>query len=195
MSIQIPNPTINLARTHNIQYAQGMFRAQKRKGKAQMTLHTIKQLPISLRTEHKSDVRTQFAALCYRMNKTKPEILMITSRVSRRWIIPKGWPMDGKTPAQSALTEAWEEAGVIGKPIDLCLGLYSYRKWMGPKQFLPCVALVYPVKVKSLADDFPEKGQRKRKWMRPKKAASRVSEPELAQILRNFDARLLGRKG
>ena len=172
-----------------------MFRAQKRNGKARMTLHTIKQLPISPRAQHKSDVRTQFAALCYRLRKGKPEILMITSRASRRWIIPKGWPMDGKTPAQSAMTEAWEEAGVIGKPIDLCLGLYSYRKWMGPKQFLPCVALVYPVKVKSLADDFPEKGQRKRKWMRPKKAAERVSEPELAQILRNFDTRMLGRKG
>jgi len=171
-----------------------MFRAEKRKGKAQMTLHTIKQLPISLRAGHKSDVRTQFAALCFRMNKNKPEILMITSRASRRWIIPKGWPMDGKTPAQSAMTEAWEEAGVIGKPIDLCLGLYSYRKWMGPKQFLPCVALVYPVRVKSLASDFPEAGQRKRKWMRPKKAAQRVSEPELAQILRNFDPMLLPRK-
>jgi 8-oxo-dGTP pyrophosphatase MutT (NUDIX family) len=171
-----------------------MYQAEKRKGKAQMTLQSIKQLPITLSARHKSDVRTQFAALCYRMNKGKPEILMITSRATRRWIIPKGWPMDGKTPAYSALTEAWEEAGVIGKPIDLCLGLYSYRKSMGPKQFLSCVALVYPVKVKSLAIVFPEAGQRKRKWMRPKKAAERVIEPELAQIIRNFDPRLLGRK-
>ncbi len=151
----------------------------------------IKQLPISVRASHKSDVRSQFAALCYRIVRGKPEILLVTTRGSGRWIAPKGWPMDGKTPAESAAQEAWEEAGVIGKAHDQCLGLYSYNKTMGRGVGLPCVAMVYPVRVKSLVTDFPEKGQRQRKWFTPKKAAARVQEPELARILRDFDVRVL----
>lgn len=151
----------------------------------------IKQLPINIRASHKSDVRSQFAALCYRIVRDKPEILLITSRGSGRWIAPKGWPMDGKTPAESAAQEAWEEAGVIGRAHDQCLGLYSYNKSLGHGVGLPCVALVYPVLVKSLVTDFPEKGQRLRKWFTPKKAAARVQEPELARILQDFDLRVL----
>ncbi len=150
----------------------------------------IKQLPITVRASHKSDVRSQFSALCYRIVRDKPQILLITSRKTGRWIVPKGWPMDGLTPAQCAAQEAWEEAGVVGKPQDRCLGLYSYNK--GPSSGgLPCVAMIYPVKVKSLAQDFPEKKQRRRKWFSPKKAAARVSEPELARILRDFDPKIL----
>jgi hypothetical protein len=55
------------------------------------------------------------------------------------------------------------------------------------KKARPCVALVYPVKVKELADRYPEKRERKRAWFSPKKAAKRVAEPELARILRDFD--------
>lgn len=146
-----------------------------------------KQLPISTRGARKTELRTQFAALCYRINKGKLEVLLITSRDTKRWILPKGWPMDGMTPAAAVAQEAWEEAGVRGKPIDQMLGLFSYAKAMGKGQRLKCVALVYPVKVKSLAKDFPEAGQRRRKWMTPKKAAERVREPELKQILRDFD--------
>ena len=156
-----------------------------------MTLQSIKQLPLSLQAARKTDVRTQFAALCYRITRDKPEVLLITSRTSRRWIVPKGWPMDGKTPCQCALQEAWEEAGVRGRTRDLCLGLFSYHKAIGPEQGVPCGAMVYPVKVKGLAADFPERGQRRRKWFRPRKAAERVEEPELAEILRRFDPKLL----
>lgn len=157
-----------------------------------MTLQSTKQLPISISASHKSDVRTQFAALCFRLQDGKPEILLITSRGSHRWIIPKGWPMDGKTPGESALQEAWEEAGVRGKVIDRCLGIYSYNKAVTPKKGFPCVAMVYPIKVKALKRKYPEVGQRQRKWFSPKKAAARVEEPELAQILKTFDPRLLG---
>jgi len=152
-----------------------------------MTHQQMRHLPIELKKRHKTDVRTQFAALCYRMTKGKPEILMVTSRGTGRWIIPKGWPADGKTPAEAALIEAWEEAGVKGRVTGPCLGLFSYHKAMPSDDGLPCVAMVFPVKVKSLADDYPELGQRKRKWMRPKKAAAKVDEPELAQILTQLD--------
>ncbi|PIE09888.1 MAG: NUDIX hydrolase [Rhodobacterales bacterium] len=156
-----------------------------------MTLQAAKQLPLTLQAARKSDVRTQFAALCYRIVNGKPQVLLITSRGSGRWIIPKGWPMDEMTPGSAAMQEAWEEAGVVGKFSERCLGLFSYSKVMDKGPNLPCVAMVYPVKVKSLASKFPEAGQRRRKWFSPKKAATKVVEPELRQILKTFDPKLL----
>jgi 8-oxo-dGTP pyrophosphatase MutT (NUDIX family) len=151
----------------------------------------IKQLPISVRSGHKSDVRSQFAALCYRIKRDQPEILLVTSRRAGRWIAPKGWPMHARTPGQCAAQEAWEEAGVIGSPHEQCLGLYSYTKTLKSGFGSPCVAMIYPVRVRSLAAHFPEAGQRRRKWFAPQQAALRVSEPELARILRDFDPRKL----
>lgn len=151
----------------------------------------IKQLPIKIRGARKSDVRSQFAALCYRVKKNKSQVLLITTRRSGRWVVPKGWPMDGLTPAECAAREAWEEAGVIGKAHDRCLGLYSYDKVLDSAGSYPCVAMVYPVEVASLAASYPEIAQRRRKWFSPKKAARLVTEPELARILRDFDPRLL----
>ncbi len=156
-----------------------------------MTVQTSQQEPIFLQDSSKRDVRTQFAALCYRVVKGKPEFLLVTSRRTKRWIIPKGWPMDGKTPGESALTEAWEEAGVIGKLKPRSLGLFSYQKFIDGENDLPCVAMVYAVKVKSLAEKYPERGERKRKWLSPKKAAERVNEPELAHIILKFDPKTL----
>ena len=95
-----------------------------------MSAPKIRQLPLSLDGGGKRDVRSQFAALCYRVKDGKTRVLLVTSRGTGRWIIPKGWPMDGKTPAETAAQEAWEEAGVTGKVQDMCLGLFSYRKTM-----------------------------------------------------------------
>jgi 8-oxo-dGTP pyrophosphatase MutT (NUDIX family) len=153
-----------------------------------MMLNTIRQKPIALMSAGKRDVRTQFAALCYRISHGKVEVLMVTSRRSKRWIVPKGWPINGKTPSESALLEAWEEAWVEGKVDTRCVGLFSYTKELEDEEMdLPIVAMVYPVKVKSLAKVYPESEERKRKWMRPKRAAERVDEPELAELLRNFN--------
>lgn len=149
----------------------------------------IKQLPISLHGARKGDVRTQFAALCYRIKRGKLQILLVTSRGSKRWIVPKGWPMEGKTPAESARQEAWEEAGVTGKPDGNCLGVYSYAKDLGDMDDLPCLAMLYPVAVKSLAKRYPERGQRRRRWVSRKRAAKMVAEPELAQLILDFDPR------
>lgn len=150
-----------------------------------------KQLPLAVKSPQKGDMRTQFAALCWRIRDEKPQVLLITTRGSKNWIIPKGWPEHRMTPGNAALREAWEEAGVIGQASELCLGLFSYQKRMADKRFVPCVALVYPVKVTRLARDFPESGQRKRRWYSPKKAASLVDPPELKQILKTFDAKRL----
>jgi 8-oxo-dGTP pyrophosphatase MutT (NUDIX family) len=151
----------------------------------------IKQLPLSIRPLNKTDVRSQFAALCYRIKRSRPEVLLVSSRGTGRWILPKGWPMPGLTPAATAAQEAWEEAGVVGTPIERCIGIYSFSKEMEDGPDLPCLALLYPVRVKNLAKDFPEAGQRRRKWLDPRKAATRVIEPELARLLRSFDPRAL----
>ena len=78
-----------------------------------------------------------------------------------------------------------------GRGEDLCLGMYSYVKIFEDGPDLPCVAMVYPVRVKELARNFPERKQRKRKWFAPRKAADKVAAPELARILRDFDHSLL----
>ncbi|MCY4336549.1 MAG: NUDIX hydrolase [Litoreibacter sp.] len=142
----------------------------------------------------KREVRTQFGALCYRVHNEETQVLLITSRTRGRWIIPKGWPVEGATPAEAAATEAYEEAGVSGKTFNICLGLYSYTKMMaGDDMDLPCAVSVFPVKVKKVLRDYPEKAERKRKWFSIKKAAGKVREPELRKILKHFDPSLLER--
>lgn len=131
--------------------------------------------------------RNQCAAFCYRIVKQHPQLLLISSRETGRWILPKGWPMSDKTAAESAAREAWEEAGVEGKLRDLVLGLYAYDKLLPHNQAVPCIVAVYPLKVKKLHADFPERRERRRKWFDLKKAASRVHEPELSQIIAHFE--------
>ena len=98
------------------------------------------QMPISLQGAAKGSARTQFAALCWRRRKGKVQVLLITSRRRKRWIVPKGWPMDGKTPAHCALIEAWEEAGVIGIASDYSIGVYAYEKLREGEDATPCLA-------------------------------------------------------
>lgn len=152
----------------------------------------LKQAPLRTASFSKRDLRTQFGALCYRVHNDETQVLLITSRASKRWIIPKGWPQDGETPAQSAANEAFEEAGVSGKPANLCLGMYSYTKVMDEDQDdLPCAVSVFPVRVKKLLDKYPEVKLRKRRWFSLKKAAGLVKEPELKKILKHFDHSVL----
>ncbi len=137
------------------------------------------------------EARTQVAALCWRLSGGKPEVLLITSRETGRWVVPKGWPMKKISGAEAASQEAWEEAGVKGQIEDTCIGLYAYHKVLSSNDDVPCVVAVYPLKVKSLSDDYPEADERKRRWFAPKKAAARVDEPELRQIIAQFDPKAL----
>lgn len=127
--------------------------------------------------------RAQFGALCWRMHRGRVEVLLITSRDTGRWVIPKGWPIAGKTPAQSAAQEAWEEAGVTGEGDEVALGLYAYDKTRKAKEALPCVVSVYPLRVDALAKRFPERKERRRRWFATEKAAKLVAEPELRAML------------
>lgn len=140
----------------------------------------------------KRKARIQFAAVCYRRVNKGLEVLLVTSRDSGRWIIPKGWPIDGLSPAETAAQEAWEEGGVQGRLRDTCIGIYDYGKRRETGSDLPVSVAVFPIKVSRLKDKFPEAGQRKRKWFSLKKAAARVNEPALKKILRKFDPKKLG---
>lgn len=129
----------------------------------------------------------QVGALCWRLTrKGALRVLLITSRDTGRWVIPKGWPMRKRTEAEAAAREAWEEAGVRGEVSPWHLGLYSYPKIQPKGRPIPCVVRVYPMAVESRSSDFPEADQRRRKWFSPSKAARRVEEPELARIIRSF---------
>lgn len=130
--------------------------------------------------------RTQYGAICWRMHKSGIQVLLVTSRDTGRWIIPKGWPTAGATDAGSAEREAWEEAGVLGKMLPLCLGVYAYDKVVVPGRSIPCVVAVYPLRVTELKKRFPERKQRRRKWFSLEDATRKVAEPELRQILAEF---------
>jgi 8-oxo-dGTP pyrophosphatase MutT (NUDIX family) len=151
-----------------------------------MTVAKLRMRPLNLASLQKRDVRTQFGALCYRVRQDKVQVLLITSRGTGRWIVPKGWPIDGSTPSEAALQEAWEEAGVQGKVMGNSLGIYSYDKQDDGTR-LPCVVAVFPIKVKRLKSKYPEAEQRDRKWVSAKKAAAMLEEPELQHMVRDFD--------
>lgn len=158
----------------------------------QMTPIKTKQTRLKLGKTPKTGVRTQFGALCWRVRQGKLQVLLVKTRRRKKWIIPKGWPMHNATPTDAAATEAYEEAGVKGKPASVCLGIYSYKKYKDlDADPMQVIVAVFPVKVKETLDDYPEKGQRKRKWFSPEAAADRVESAELAQMLRNFDPRPL----
>jgi 8-oxo-dGTP pyrophosphatase MutT (NUDIX family) len=82
--------------------------------------------------------------------------------------------------------EAYEEAGLRGDALDVCLGIYSYIKPLGNLN-APIVAMVYPVHVLHVLSEWPEKHQRKRKWFSPDKAAKKLEEPALKKIVATFD--------
>jgi 8-oxo-dGTP pyrophosphatase MutT (NUDIX family) len=130
----------------------------------------------------------QIGALCWRMNWGRVEVLLVTSRDTGRWVIPKGWPMDGLSDADAATREAWEEAGVMGEARAEPLGAYRYDKRRKAKGPLPCSVTVYPLRVTGLAEFFPERLERQRRWFTAAKAARKVAEPELRQMLEAIGA-------
>lgn len=132
--------------------------------------------------------RQQFAAICFRKQKKtgEREVLVITSRDTGRWVIPKGWHMNGKLPHSIAEREAYEEAGVKGKAQREPLGYYSYQKRMKGDLKVPCRVQVHALEVKEMLKDFPEAGSRTLEWVSCEEAAARVDEPELKALFLEF---------
>lgn len=134
---------------------------------------------------------TQYAALPYRIGSAGPEILLITSRDSGRWIIPKGWPIAGLTASQSAAREALEEAGVTGTIGAKSIGHYRYDKRLADNTTKLCTVEVFPLKVARQRDTWPEQHQRRREWLRVEEASERISETELRPLIRTWRKWLL----
>jgi 8-oxo-dGTP pyrophosphatase MutT (NUDIX family) len=135
--------------------------------------------------------RAQYGALPYRVTDGL-KVLLITSRESRRWVIPKGWPMKSKSPHAAAAREAIEEAGVVGRIEKKPLGSYGYEKRMKTGQTIPCRVDVFPLKVSAQKRTWPEKDQRAHQWFDWEEAAQAVEEPELAELIRRL-ARQVGK--
>lgn len=134
----------------------------------------------------------QVAALPWRRcARGNVEVLLITSRTSRRWLVPKGWPIAGKSAPEAALQEAFEEAGIRGEANVVPFGSYRYEKLMKDGAILPCQVTVYAMDVQQELDAWPELGQRERRWVSLEEAATLIHEPQLQCLLREATAKML----
>jgi 8-oxo-dGTP pyrophosphatase MutT (NUDIX family) len=137
--------------------------------------------------KRKFDGTLQFATLPWRISEGGTrEIMLLTSRETHRWVIPKGWPMKGRKPAEVASQEAYEEAGLIGQVVGKRpLGNFHYEKRLA-KSAIICEVRVFLFRVERQVADWPEKGQRESKWVDAKEAAALVEEGGLAEIIDRF---------
>jgi 8-oxo-dGTP pyrophosphatase MutT (NUDIX family) len=129
--------------------------------------------------------RTQYAALPWRLAEGV-EILLASSRDTRRWVIPKGWPMKGRKPHATAAIEAMQEAGLLGKIEKIKIGAYHYQKRLKNGAALTCRVDVFPLRVVRQRKNWPEKNQRVTQWFPYETAAAQVVEPELKVLILAF---------
>jgi 8-oxo-dGTP pyrophosphatase MutT (NUDIX family) len=115
--------------------------------------------------------------------------LLVTSRGTKRFVIPKGWRLKMRSDAESAAAEAEQEAGVTGKPTESPIGSYFYWKRL-KKVFVPITVDVYALHVEEALTDWREGSQRSRKWVSAEQAMALVDEPQLVQLLREARATL-----
>lgn len=138
----------------------------------------------------KRDIIHQTAVLPFRRRPDGDahaiDILLITSRETGRWVIPKGNIGGGQTPHGAAIAEALEEAGVRGRSEDRVIGHYRYHKYRTRDHWDLADVAVYAMEVTDELDDWKEKAERKRKWFPRAKAADRVGEKQLKALIRNF---------
>ena len=128
----------------------------------------------------------QVAALPVRIDENGAiSVMLVTSRETRRYVIPKGWPCRGLKEHKAAAKEAREEAGIVGTMRKKSLGAYTYTK-RRPEGELPVRVRVFLMTVDKLLDAWPEQNQRERAWFTPGQAADAVEEPELAEIIRKL---------
>jgi 8-oxo-dGTP pyrophosphatase MutT (NUDIX family) len=129
-------------------------------------------------------LRTQYAALPYRVSDAGDlDILLVTTRESRRWVIPKGWPMKKRAPWRAAEREALQEAGVEGVVAKTHLGGYHYLK-RGPNgEEWPCEVIVFPLHVRLERASWREEDERSRGWFTPADARELVEEPDLKLLI------------
>ena len=126
----------------------------------------------------------QSAVIPYRIRRGKVEVLLITSRKRKRWILPKGICEPDLSPAESAAKEALEEAGVEGRTSESIVATYEYQKWGGT-----CTVQVFAMRVEIVHEEWLE-SHRLRAWLSPTEAAERVDETALGVLLLGFETNL-----
>jgi 8-oxo-dGTP pyrophosphatase MutT (NUDIX family) len=132
------------------------------------------------------DIVQQYAALPFAVRDGELLVLLVTTRGTGRWIIPKGNPEKNLKPYEVAKQEAFEEAGVTGRVHRTCFGRFEFAKSAEGGESALCAVDVYPLAVDQELDDWPEKGMRQREWMTPGQAAMRVTEPGLIDLFLNM---------
>jgi 8-oxo-dGTP pyrophosphatase MutT (NUDIX family) len=130
--------------------------------------------------------RLQVAALPWRDSENGVEIMLITSRDTGRWVLPKGWPEAREPLCEAAAREAREEAGLRGRVSHIEIGRYFYAKVLASGEEAPCEVLVFPLHVEKVAERWKEKHARTRKWVSCEEAVQMVNEPDLCQIIAYF---------
>ncbi len=129
----------------------------------------------------------QIAALPWRRTASgQIEVLLVSTRETHRWVIPKGWPMAGLSDAEAAAREAYEEAGIHGTISETVLGHFDYDKRRKNDRLVPVRVSVYPMEVNEELDAWPEQHERARAWFRPDAAASLVQEEGMRSLLLAF---------
>ena len=128
----------------------------------------------------------QYAALPITEVEGRIRVLLVTSRETRRWVIPKGWAEESLAPSALAAKEAFEEAGAIGEVSLKPIGTFSYSKRLKDGSRLICQVGVFQMMVVHLLEDWPERRERERKWFMPADAAKLVAEAGLADLLRTL---------
>jgi 8-oxo-dGTP pyrophosphatase MutT (NUDIX family) len=137
----------------------------------------------------------QSGVIAYRLNSQESsarrtssplEVLLITSRKRKRWIIPKGIIEADMSPQASAAKEAFEEAGILGNVSDQAIGTYTHKKWQGT-----CIVEVFPLEVTKVLDAWPEYGIRQREWMSVDEAVKRVQQEGLKPLIKQLPGIIL----
>lgn len=128
----------------------------------------------------------QYAALPYVIVDGRVLVLLVTSRDTGRWVIPKGWPKKRKPPDALAAREALEEAGVTGEVEARPIGVYHYQKRLHFLSRVHCEVAVFALRVEAQRIDWREKAERRQCWVSLDEAAALVAEPDLAELIRRF---------
>lgn len=131
-------------------------------------------------------VRVQYAALPFRQEDGRVQVMLVTSRETRRWVIPKGWPNKREQPHRSAEREAFEEAGIVGRIQERPIGSYDYEKRLKSGATIACRVEVFPLAVKDQRRRWPEYKQRQTRWFDLAEAATSVQERELSALIASF---------
>ncbi|WP_095199488.1 NUDIX hydrolase [Mesorhizobium carmichaelinearum] len=140
----------------------------------------------AVRKAKKGERIRQVAAIPFRLNAVGDiEVMLVTSRTTQRFIVPKGWPMKGKSGRKAATIEAMEEAGVLGKTLKQPAGTYSYWKRLA-NNFIRVDVIVYLLEVAEELASWQEAKRRQRAWLTPADAATLIDEPDLSTLVRTL---------